>query len=344
MFKTLAGNSQIKATLARLVRSGNFPQSSIFTGNDGIGKKQFAMEIARSAVCIDPDNSSPCNKCRNCMRSLNFSFPTTEKKEDYERVFLSDHPDIGSVIANKQTIYINAIRELELEANFRPFEASARFFIIEDAEKMSPGASNALLKTLEEPAETTHIILITSKPTALLSTIRSRCQIIRFAPVSKSEIEKFLFEKLSFSSEDAKLIASASNGSIGRASNTDPDDFRDKRKRMFEVVRTLAEKRSFAPFLRISEEINSAKSRQDFEDYLTILETLVNDLWRSDKIENAGLVNFDLALNLSELKKQIPDAAISSWIEEIDTVRKNLRFNLNRRVASDALFMEMAGS
>ncbi len=344
MFETLTGNQQIKQTLERLVRSGNFPQSTIFVGKEGIGKKQFALEIARSVVCQDPIDFSPCNECNNCTRAKSFTFPTSGKKEDYLFVFLSEHPDVGMIIPNKQTIYIDAIRELEREANFRPFEAKARYFIIEEAEKMSAGASNALLKTLEEPAETTFIILITSKPASLLPTIRSRCQTIRFAPVSKSEIEKYLFEKLSYSTEDAKLIASVSNGSIGQASNTDADGFREKRDKMVQVIKNLAGKNRFASLLQISEEINTTKIRQDFEIYLSIMQTLISDLWKLGNSREAEIVNFDLAAHLSELKDQLPNSTLSSWLEEIESVRRNLRFNLNRKVASDALLMKMAGS
>ncbi|MCB1023099.1 MAG: DNA polymerase III subunit delta' [Acidobacteria bacterium] len=342
MFEALSGNTQIKTNIERLVRSGNFPQSAIFSGKEGIGKKMFALEIARSAVCQTPIDFAACNRCHSCVRATKFALPTSEKKEDYERVFLSDHPDLGIVIPNKQTIYINAIRELEREANFRPYEAKTRYFIIEEAEKMSQGASNALLKTLEEPAETTHLILITSKPASLLSTIRSRCQTIRFAPVGAAEIEKYLFDKLSYSSEDAKLIARVSNGSIGLASNTDPDGFRRKREQMFKLIRDLARNNRFAALLQTSEEINSSKARADFESYLSILQTLINDLWKVGNDRDAACVNFDLRNQLLELKEQVPVATLARWLEEIESLRKNLRFNLNRKVSSDALFMRMA--
>src|SRR5260370_38093215 len=83
----------------------------------------------------------------------------------------------------KNIIRVKVMRELEPEANFRPFEGAARIFIVEDADTMNDQAANALLKTLEEPPPTSHLILTTSNPTALLPTIRSRCQSIRFAPI-----------------------------------------------------------------------------------------------------------------------------------------------------------------
>ena len=80
------------------------------------------------------------------------------------------HLDVGMVVPFKRNVRVAAIRELEREANFRPYEASARFLIVNDAEKMNDAAANALLKTLEEPPATTHIFLLTSRVDSLLPT------------------------------------------------------------------------------------------------------------------------------------------------------------------------------
>ena len=74
------------------------------------------------------------------------------------------------------------MRAIEREANYRPFEGKARVFLVDDADKLNPQSANALLKTLEEPPRTSHLILITSRPAMLLATVRSRCQVIRFSP------------------------------------------------------------------------------------------------------------------------------------------------------------------
>src|SRR5438128_11044368 len=104
----------------------------------------------------------------------------------------SEHGDVAMVRAYNHIIGVRPMRELEREAHFRPFEGAARVFIVEDAEYMNDQAATALLKTLEEPPATTHLILTTTNPTALLATIRSRCQVIRFAPVAAEQLEKFL--------------------------------------------------------------------------------------------------------------------------------------------------------
>ena len=134
-----------------------------------------------------------------------FTFPKPDdKKEEFERVFFSQHSDIGTVIPCRNNVLVGSIRDLEKEANYRPYESKARFFIIDDADKMNDAASNALLKTLEEPQITTYIFLITSRPYALLTTILSRCQILRFAPISANEIKTHLLETKQFAPDDAR--------------------------------------------------------------------------------------------------------------------------------------------
>src|SRR5687768_8954890 len=180
--KELVGNQQVKEILQRLIASGRVPNSLLFTGPEGVGKKQFALELARSLVCTGRNDHAACGHCAACSRVGEFSIPTFEKGDDSKHVFFSQHPDVGLVLPFRRNLNVDAIRALEREANFRPYEAQARVFIIDEADKMNDAASNALLKTLEEPPSTSHIILIASRADTLLPTIRSRCQTIRFAP------------------------------------------------------------------------------------------------------------------------------------------------------------------
>src|SRR5687767_10869160 len=188
MFNKLAGNDNVKQTLRRLIAGNRVPNSLLFAGDEGVGKFQFALGVAKSFVCTEPTDGEGCGVCSACKRAETFVFSKSEKGEDYDRVFFSEHLDVGVVIPFNRNVRIGAIRALEREANFNPYEASTRFLIVVDAEKMADPAANALLKTLEEPPPTSHIFLITSRPDSLLPTIRSRCQTLRFAPVSCEEI------------------------------------------------------------------------------------------------------------------------------------------------------------
>src|SRR6185436_572973 len=208
MFSTLIGNDEVKESLSRLMTGGRLPGSLLFTGEEGIGKKLFALELAKALNCRNRSGVEACDECSSCNRITNSTFPPFSGADDNkDRMIWSEHGDVAMVRPYKQIIRVKPIRELEREANFRPFEGAARVFIVEDAEYMNDQAANALLKTLEEPAATSHLILTTTNSTALLATIRSRCQVIRFAPVAAAEIESFLIDKKKIAQADAKLLA-----------------------------------------------------------------------------------------------------------------------------------------
>lgn len=344
MFKKLIGNNQVKDILRRFVANGRVPNSLMFAGDEGVGKRQFALELAKALVCTDPTDGEACEVCPACLRADNFKFPKTDDKDAHKRVIWSDHPDIGTIIAYNRNILVDAIRHIESEANFQPYEAKSRFFIIDDADKMNDAASNALLKTLEEPPATSHIFLITSRPDSLLPTIRSRCQTLRFAPVSTDEIEKYLIDERAFTHDEARLSARLARGSIGRAVTIDVEKFKVRREKMLSIIRNVVETGDVTALLRTSEEMNDAKNKENFEENLDILQSLIHDVW-TIKINGDGvrIVNTDLAAALTDLAAESGRADLPSWLNAIETMRQNFIVNINRKVATDALFVSMAG-
>lgn len=345
MFKHLIGNENVKQTLNRLLANGRVSHSLLFAGDEGVGKRQFALELARAFVCREPENSQACGACAACLRAGVFVFPTSDKADDHKQVFFSEHPDIGMVIPFKRNILVDAIRDLEREANFRPYEARARFFIVDDAEKMNDAAANALLKTLEEPPSTTYVFLITSRPDSLLPTIRSRCQMVRLAPVTTDEIERFLIDEKAFSFDEAHLAARLARGSIGRAISVNVSQFRATRDRMLGVVRTAIQTGDRAALLFASEEMNDAKNKERFEENIDILESLIHDVWNlSVGGDVSRLANTDLADELGKLAANAAGCDLTTWLAEIETMRDNFAVNINRKIAADSLFMTMANN
>lgn len=343
MFDKLIGNSHVKEILRRMIRARRVPNSLLFAGADGIGKREFALETAKSFACRNPrETGEACDQCGACTRADKFNFPTSRDKDDNEKIFFSEHPDIGLIRQAGKFITVNQMREVENESNFRPYEAAARFFLIDEAEKMNEAAANALLKTLEEPSPTSHIFLITSRPAALLPTIRSRCQTLRFAPVEPKQIEGFLEGKKQFSVTDAELLSKLSRGSIGRALNLDLGKFRERREAMLKVVESLITKPNRAVLLKTAEEMNDAKNKDYYENFLEILETLVHDLWTL-RLGKDEIVNVDLRPQLENFAANAEAKRLSAWLSEIETLRENFAVNLNRKIATDALFMQMAG-
>ena len=346
MFKGLIGNDGVKQRLKHLLANRRLPNSLLFAGDDGVGKQQFALEIARAFVCRGEDDERPCGVCSACTRVGGFVIPaepTDKNKDEFKKVFFGQHLDVGKVVKFRRTILVDAIRDLERNANFQPYESAARFFIVDEADRMNAEASNALLKTLEEPAPTSYIFLITSRPDALLPTIRSRCQTLRFAPVAIDEIEQFLINDQAFSHDEAKLAARLSRGSVGRAMAIKVDEFREQRTLMLDAVRNSIVTGDAASLLRISEEMNDAKRKDRFEENLDILESVIHDIWT---LRHGGdpskIVNTDIALGISEMAERSYDRDLPGWLTDIEEMRRTLAVNINRRVATDALFTAMA--
>jgi DNA polymerase III subunit delta' len=208
---------------------------------------------------------------------------------------------------------------------------------------MNAAASNALLKTLEEPAPTSHIFLIASRPDSLLQTIRSRCQMLRFGPVSAVDIERYLLSRNMFSPEETAVAARLANGSIGRAVSIDLEKFRAQREAMLSVLRNILFTADRAALLRVAEEMSDAKNRESFDEVLTTLQTLIHDIWLINLADDeSAVVNADIIPQLKELASRGRTSRLASWLDEIERMRDGFEVNVNRKIAADALFMEMA--
>src|SRR5437868_1774038 len=187
---------------------------------------------------------------------------------------------------------------------------------------MNDQAANALLKTLEEPPPTSHLILTTTNPTALLATIRSRCQIIRFAPIASEAIERFLIEKENTSAADAVLLARTSRGSIGRALNVDIDDYRARRQSMLTILNALTLSGDRVQLLHSAEQLAAAKDRSDYEQTLDVLESLIRDAWALALGRSAeALVNKDLLNDLQRIASELRSTRAAAWLKEIEELR-----------------------
>jgi DNA polymerase III subunit delta' len=343
MFDSLIGNERAKEGLRRMLRQGRVPGALLFAGEEGLGKKLFALELARALNCAARVGVEACGVCPACVRIGKIQYPSGDERDDFKKVIWSEHKDVGLVLAYSREIFVDAIRNLEYESNFRPAEGAARVFIVEEAEKLNPESSNALLKTLEEPPPTTHIILITSRPASLLPTIRSRSQVVRFAPLRAREIEEFMVKSRRRSGEEAKLAAQLASGRPGQAVEFNLDAYRARRDWALGVVEALAGDTDRARLLRAAEELSDAKNKDEFEPRLDVLETLIRDLWLSAlKAEGAGLVNQDLRERIARLGEGLPPQRPARWLSRVAELRTRLAVNVNRRVASDALFLTMA--
>jgi DNA polymerase-3 subunit delta' len=343
MFDRLVGNQRVKDILRRMIAARRVPGAMLFAGEDGVGKKLFALEVAKALNCRDPQGVEGCDHCASCLRVGRLAARASDDGEPNKGISWSEHTDVGLVRPPGKFILVSQMREIEREANFRPYEGAARFFLIEDADKLNEASSNALLKTLEEPPPTSYLILITSRPAALLPTIRSRCQIIRFAPLAPAEIEAHLARDGEFSARDARLLARLAGGSIGRALSTDLETYRQQREAMLDVLAALAVTGDRARLLRAAEELNDAKRKDEYEPRLDILETLVHDVWALKLgATDAQVVNDDLRDQLRKVGARLRPERAARWLSQIEALRGQLGVNINRKVATDSLFLSMA--
>lgn len=345
MFESLTGNQRVKEVLGRMLVVGRVPGSLLFTGEEGVGKKLFALELAKALNCRRPRNAQACEECPSCKRIAQLVLPAEDDNDANLKIIWTGHPDVGIVRPSGRSIRVPQMREVEQEANFRPYEGTARVIIIEEADRSNEASSNALLKTLEEPPATTHLILLTARPAALLPTIRSRCQTIRFAPLEAREIEAHLLRARGrkLSAEDAQLLSRAARGSIGRALVIDPEAYRQRREAMLDVLKALVLTNDRARLLRASEEMTDAKHKDEYEPRLDLLETLIHDAWSlslGEAVER--LVNPDLLVRLREIAAKTGPQRPARWLSRIELHRRGLEVNINRKVSTDALLLGMA--
>ncbi|HEU4768105.1 MAG TPA: DNA polymerase III subunit delta' [Pyrinomonadaceae bacterium] len=344
MLDQIAGNKRVKEVIKRMLDSGRLPGALLFTGEEGVGKKLFALEIARALNCRMLRNNEACGECGPCQRIGRLNYPERDDTDEWNQIIWTDHPDVGLVVAPRRVLRVEQMRQIEKEANFRPFEGKARVFLIDEADKLNDASANALLKVLEEPPRTSHLILITARPAMLLPTILSRCQVIRFAPLTPDEIEKHLTRNKDIDNKTARLRARAAGGSMGRALSGDLVTFTSQRKAMLKVLNALVVSNSRAELLRSAEQLNEAQYKDEFEERMDVLETLIRDAWMlSLGVKPSQLVNEDLLSELQPIAEKLDSSRAANWILQIEDLREQLIVNINRKVTTDALFLTMAG-
>lgn len=345
MLDKLTGNDRVKELLGRTLEARRIPGALLLAGEDGIGKKLFALELAMALNCRSPQGVEGCGLCSSCVRMARFNYPQSSESDDWKGIIWTDHPDVGMVVAPKRVLLVEQMRLIEREANYRPYEGKARVFLIEDADKLNDASANALLKILEEPPPTSYIILLTSRPAMLLPTIRSRCQMIRFSPLSPAEIESHLVQNKIASAGEARVRARIAQGSLGRALAQDFEEFGAQRAAMLRVLQALSGNADRTQLLRSAEELNEAKYKDEYESRLDILETLIRDAWMLAMMgPDESIVNQDLLPQLKTIGASLDGRHPAGWISQIEEMREQLIVNINRKAATDSLFLTMAAA
>lgn len=221
-FEGLIGNEKTKELLTGLLEAGRFPHAVILEGEEGIGKKTLAWEIALALMCTG-SGQRPCRECAQCKKVL-------------RRI----HPDIITYSpSNKSnTVSVDDIRALISDAYVKPNESDYKLLIVEQCKNMRSEAQNALLKILEEPPEYAIIILCTETKSTFLETVLSRSVVITLKGVSSAEGAEYICSQNSEINYDEALSAlDVAGGNIGKAIQTLGDG---KLKRIMEIANDIA--------------------------------------------------------------------------------------------------------
>jgi DNA polymerase-3 subunit delta' len=197
LLSTVKAQPTAVETLRRALAAGRVHHAYLFDGPDGVGKERTAFGLAQALVCERRAEgaSEACGECRACARAVPRQGDSRPLHPDIvvlERG-LYDPATIGRKSPETQDISIDQVRTLVLaRAAFAPLEGRAKVFIVRRAEELSISAANALLKTLEEPGARTHFMLLSATADALLPTIRSRTQRVRFGALPDPVVSELL--------------------------------------------------------------------------------------------------------------------------------------------------------
>lgn len=225
IFDKIVGHKNQVASLKKAFASGlELPSRALlFSGPSGIGKKLVARAWAQGLLC--ENSKKPCGKCPSCLK--------IEK---------GHHPDLLMVgLTEGATLKIEQIRDVQNFVSLRAYEGHGKVIIIDDAQTLTPQASNSLLKTLEEPNPGCNFVLITSNKSAIISTIQSRCQKILFGALEPSEMKKIL-------PDAEEWTLRLSQGRVDQALKLNDESYKKLKTSALRVLRDLTKVRIFEGF------------------------------------------------------------------------------------------------
>lgn len=341
-FNQLIGQDRPRRILTGILASANIPNAFLFTGIDGVGKRTAALWFARAANCtarpwpgelagensvaVPADQPEPCGACSAC-----------------RRILAGSHPDVMVVAPAGDVIKIARIREIIQKIAFKPHQARLRVIIITEAQAMNREASNALLKVLEEPPPQTVFCLTAGQADDLLPTVVSRCQGVRFNPVSAENIAALLAEQHGIEASVAGVAAIVANGSVARALSL-VDQSRTarllarRREWLLDEVSRLPS-RSLSLVLAFAERLS--RDKQHLTASLEIIGSYLRDLLISRYCPEK-ILNRDMADKIIFLAKETATADLIARLDAVAEAETALARNANQRLTLEIMAIKLA--
>jgi DNA polymerase-3 subunit delta' len=322
-FSGIRGQKRATGVLSGLFDSERVPHAMIFSGPEGVGKRLTADRFAKALLC-GGKGDFPCGGCVPCTRIESGVFPDLIT---------------AGIQEGRARILIEQIREIEGILAYRPFYGETRVVIIDPADMMTDGASAAILKTLEEPPKGTHFILVTSRAFRLPATIISRCQVVRFSPLSPADVVEILEGKdAADGGEEASRLC---RGSVSRAESMIEGGLLDLRR---ELIGALSKMKLNDPKRADDLSQKVSKLKGSIPEVLDILK-----LWYRDIIvynitgSLEGLVNRDLVEKWGDGWSGVDQESLVKSVESTEEISDLYMrgINLNMRLAFLMLFIRL---
>jgi DNA polymerase III subunit delta' len=307
--------------LERAITSDRLSHAYLLTGPAQVGKTTLARAFAQALVC-ETDSGTPCGQCRTCRRFAEGRYPDTQM-----------------VTAEKNTIQIEQVRQLQSDAALSPLEGRRKVFIIREIERATQPAANALLKSLEEPPPHVILLLTSVRRDQVLPTIQSRCQVIALRPLPLEQVQTALETRWEVEPERAALLARLSAGRLGWAVNahTRPELWDERSERLKELLALTAG----SPRARLSYSERISRQPEALEQALALWSTWWRDLWLIQCGAPEAITNLDRRAELDEQAALYRPEQVEAALLDVMQTARRIKANVNARLAMDVLALRM---
>lgn len=323
-FQDILGNDMIKEHFKKAIENNKISHAYILTGEEGTGRKSIANAFSMALLC-EKGGKEPCMVCHSC-----------------KQVLSGNHPDLIYVKHEKpNSIGVDDIREqINDTIMIRPYSSYYKIYIVDEAEKMTVQAQNALLKTIEEPPYYAVIILITTNQEAFLPTILSRCVQLKLKPLKDFTVKSYLAEHLNVPEKEAEICAAFARGNLGKAIHlASSDDF----KELYQKVMMLVKNIGTMDIVSLLDHIREMKEQNfDIGDVLDLLQLWYRDVLMYKVTKDMNLIIFkDEYKVINGMVQKVDYAGLEKILSGIDTARTRLDANVNMELVMELLLLTM---
>jgi DNA polymerase III subunit delta' len=350
-FGTFLGNPQAVSVVRDMLGSGRLPGALLLAGPDGVGKKTLALMLAKALNC-ERLRDDFCGECRHCRKAEEMLAATREDMERRRQMKDSGRRVEGLVYFDLQLIepitryiLVEQVRQLRNIAYTRPFELRRRVLIVDQAQAVHWQAVDLLLKVLEEPPDTTTLILVCPNAFELRSTVRSRCSQIQFVPVEDAVIANLLEREGRVNASRRTLAVRAVAGSIAKAKTFDLAEFERRRKPWIDFFDAVgrAGKPADVDWRALFDSTKAlAEDRENFEETLAMGYSLLSDLvYLIESTDDLRVTHVDLLPRFKAWAPRLGLAGLETLKNGLDEAYRSQIRNANQQLGLEALAIEL---